>query len=58
VNSFGRVVRVGRSGGSFEGARVNSFGWVVRRRPCELVRVGRSGGSFEGARVNSFGRVV
>jgi hypothetical protein len=50
VNSFGRVVRVGRSGGSFEGARVNSFGRVVR--------VGRSGGSFEGARVNSFGRVV
>jgi hypothetical protein len=41
---------VGRSGGSFEGARVNSCGRVVR--------VGRSGGSFEGARVNSFGRVV
>jgi hypothetical protein len=39
-----------RSGGSFEGARVNSFGRVVR--------VGRSGRSFEGARVNSFGWVV
>jgi hypothetical protein len=43
-------VRFGRSGGSCEGAGVNSFGQVVR--------VGRSGGSFEGARVNSFGRVV
>jgi hypothetical protein len=46
VNSFGRVVsgrpcelvQAGRSGGSFEGARVNSFGRVVR--------AGRSGGSF------------
>jgi hypothetical protein len=45
-----RFVSVVRSGGSFEGTRVNSFGQVVR--------VGRSGGSFEGARVNSFGRVV
>jgi hypothetical protein len=32
------MVRFGRSGGSFEGARVNSFGRVVR--------VGLSGGSF------------
>jgi hypothetical protein len=50
---FVSVVRApmkNRSGGSFEGARVNSFGRVVR--------VGRSGGSFEGARVNSFGWVV
>ena len=50
---FVSVVRApmqNRSGGSFEGTRVNSIGRVVR--------VGRSGGSFEGARVNSFGRVV
>jgi hypothetical protein len=67
VNSFGRVVRVGR----LRGARVNLFGRVVwvghsgglfegaRVNSFErVVRVGRSGGSFEGARVNSFGRVV
>jgi hypothetical protein len=50
---FVSVVRApmqNRSGGSFEGTRVNSIGRVVR--------VGRSGGSFEGARVNSFRRVV
>jgi hypothetical protein len=50
---FVSVVRApmkNRSGGSFEGARVKSFGRVVR--------VGRSGGSFEGARVNSFGWVI
>ena len=54
-----KIVRAGRlrasvsthSGGSFEGVRVNSFGWVIRARSFE-------GGSFEGIRVNSFGQVI
>ena len=40
-------IRFGRSRGTFEGARVKSFGRVIRagrlRRPCELIRAGRSG---------------
>jgi len=40
-----------RSGRSFEGIRVDSFGLVIRARSFD-------GGLFEGVRVNSFGRVV